>query len=91
LVGSLDILTYGPLLNLGATTIILIHRIQIFTLCYAKSIKVKSVYTATAIRAVKKAYVLKFPLIFKVIGSVGEQLMKTWHWYNDHVGGKRCH
>ena len=27
----------------------------------------------------------------KVIGSVGEPINEeAWHWYNDHVGGKRC-
>jgi acetyl-CoA synthetase len=26
----------------------------------------------------------------KVIGSVGEINEEAWHWYNDHVGDKRC-
>jgi acetyl-CoA synthetase len=27
----------------------------------------------------------------KVIGSVGEPINEeAWHWYNDHVGDKRC-
>jgi acetyl-CoA synthetase len=27
----------------------------------------------------------------KVIGSVGEPINEeAWHWYNDHVGAKRC-
>jgi acetyl-CoA synthetase len=29
--------------------------------------------------------------VLKVIGSVGEPINEeAWHWYNDHVGGKRC-
>jgi acyl-coenzyme A synthetase/AMP-(fatty) acid ligase len=34
----------------------------------------------------------KFPLAsLKVIGSVGEPINEeAWHWYNDHVGDKRC-
>jgi len=37
-------------------------------------------------------YVQKYPLeSLKVIGSVGEPINEeAWHWYNDHVGGKRC-
>jgi acetyl-CoA synthetase len=37
-------------------------------------------------------YVQPFPLkSLKVIGSVGEPINEeAWHWYNDHVGGKRC-
>ena len=37
-------------------------------------------------------YVQKFPLkTLKVIGSVGEPINEeAWHWYNDHVGDKRC-
>jgi acetyl-CoA synthetase len=29
---------------------------------------------------------------FKVIGSVGEPINEeeAWHWYNDHVGQKKC-
>jgi acetyl-CoA synthetase len=36
--------------------------------------------------------VQRFPLLsLKVIGSVGEPINEeAWHWYNDHVGGKRC-
>jgi acetyl-CoA synthetase len=27
----------------------------------------------------------------KVIGSVGEPINEeAWHWFNDHVGAKRC-
>jgi acetyl-CoA synthetase len=37
-------------------------------------------------------FVQRFPLkSLKVIGSVGEPINEeAWHWYNDHVGGKRC-
>ena len=37
-------------------------------------------------------YVQRFPLkSLKVIGSVGEPINEeAWHWYNAHVGGKRC-
>jgi acetyl-CoA synthetase len=35
-----------------------------------------------------KKYELKS---LKVIGSVGEPINEeAWHWYNDHVGAKRC-
>jgi acetyl-CoA synthetase len=58
--------------------------------------KVTQFYTApTAIRSLAKEnleYVQKYPLkSLKVIGSVGEPINEeAWHWYNDHVGGKRC-
>jgi acetyl-CoA synthetase len=37
-------------------------------------------------------YVQKYQLdTLKVIGSVGEPINEeAWHWYNDHVGDKRC-
>jgi acetyl-CoA synthetase len=37
-------------------------------------------------------YVQKYKLdTLKVIGSVGEPINEeAWHWYNDHVGDKRC-
>jgi acetyl-CoA synthetase len=58
--------------------------------------KITQFYTApTAIRALAKEsldYVQKYPLSsLRVIGSVGEPINEeAWHWYNDHVGGKRC-
>jgi acetyl-CoA synthetase len=58
--------------------------------------KITQFYTApTAIRSLAKEsldYVQPFPLkSLKVIGSVGEPINEeAWHWYNDHVGGKRC-
>jgi acetyl-CoA synthetase len=33
----------------------------------------------------------KTPFKTKVIGSVGEPINEeAWHWYNDHVGQKKC-
>lgn len=90
---------YGPLLN-GATTVIFegvpsYPDSSRFWQAIEKH-KVTHFYTApTAIRALAKEsldYVQKFPLSsLKVIGSVGEPINEeAWHWYNDHVGGKRC-
>ncbi len=90
---------YGPLLN-GATTVIFegVPSYPDFSRFWEviEKHKVTQFYTApTAIRALAKEsleYVQKFPLkSLKVIGSVGEPINEeAWHWYNDHVGGKRC-
>jgi len=90
---------YGPLLN-GATTVIFegIPSYPNFSRFWEviEKHKVNQFYTApTAIRSLAKEsidYVQKFPLSsLKVIGSVGEPINEeAWHWYNDHVGGKRC-
>ncbi|MFM2369540.1 MAG: hypothetical protein RL619_1850 [Bacteroidota bacterium] len=90
---------YGPLLN-GATTVIFegIPSYPDFSRFWEiiEKHKVTQFYTApTAIRALAKEsldYVQKYPLkSLKVIGSVGEPINEeAWHWYNDHVGGKRC-
>ena len=90
---------YGPLLN-GATTVLFegIPSYPTFSRFWETIEKhgVTHFYTApTAIRALAKEkleYVQKFPLAsLKVIGSVGEPINEeAWHWYNDHVGGKRC-
>lgn len=90
---------YGPLLN-GATTVIYegIPSYPDFSRFWEiiEKHKVTQFYTApTAIRSLAKenlSYVQKFPLkSLKVIGSVGEPINEeAWHWYNDHVGGKRC-
>jgi acetyl-CoA synthetase len=90
---------YGPLLN-GATTVLFegIPSYPDFSRFWEviEKHKVNQFYTApTAIRALAKEnldYVQKFPLrSLKVIGSVGEPINEeAWHWYNDHVGGKRC-
>ena len=90
---------YGPLLN-GATTVIFegvpsYPDHSRFWEVIEKH-KVTQFYTApTAIRALAKEsldFVERFPLSsLKVIGSVGEPINEeAWHWYNDHVGGKRC-
>jgi acetyl-CoA synthetase len=90
---------YGPLLN-GATTVIFegVPSYPDFSRFWEtiEKHKVTQFYTApTAIRALAKenmSYIQKFPLkSLKVIGSVGEPINEeAWHWYNDHVGGKRC-
>ena len=90
---------YGPLLN-GATTVIFegVPSYPNFSRFWQtiEKHKVTQFYTApTAIRALAKEkleYVQKFELkTLKVIGSVGEPINEeAWHWYNDHVGGKRC-
>lgn len=90
---------YGPLLN-GATTVMFegIPSYPDFSRFWEtiEKHKVTQFYTApTAIRSLAKenlSYVQKFPLkSLKVIGSVGEPINEeAWHWYNDHVGGKRC-
>lgn len=90
---------YGPLLN-GATTVMFegIPSHPDFSRYWQviEKHKVTQFYTApTAIRALSKEsvdYVKGFPLSsLKVIGSVGEPINEeAWHWYNDHVGGKRC-
>ncbi len=90
---------YGPLLN-GGTTVLFegVPSYPDFSRFWEviEKHKVTQFYTApTAIRALAKEsldYVQRFPLkSLKVIGSVGEPINEeAWHWYNDHVGGKRC-
>lgn len=90
---------YGPLLN-GATTVMFegIPSYPDFSRFWQviEKHKISQFYTApTAIRSLAKEsleYVQKFPLSsLRVIGSVGEPINEeAWHWYNDHVGGKRC-
>ncbi|RTY93652.1 acetate--CoA ligase [Flavobacterium sp. GT3R68] len=90
---------YGPLLN-GATSVIFegVPSYPDFSRFWEiiEKHKITQFYTApTAIRALAKEsvdYVQKYPLkSLKVIGSVGEPINEeAWHWYNDHVGGKRC-
>ena len=90
---------YGPLAN-GATTVMFEG-----TPTYPKpdrlwdvieKHKVTLFYTApTAIRALAKEsteWVEKKDLSsLRVIGSVGEPINdEAWHWYNDHVGKKKC-
>jgi acetyl-CoA synthetase len=90
---------YGPLLN-GATTVIFegVPSYPNFSRFWEviEKHKITQFYTApTAIRSLAKEsldFVQKYPLkSLKVIGSVGEPINEeAWHWYNDHVGGKRC-
>ncbi|MGG7035859.1 MAG: acetate--CoA ligase [Flavobacterium sp.] len=90
---------YGPLLN-GATTVLFegIPSYPDFGRFWEviDKHKVTQFYTApTAIRSLAKENVLwveKYDLSsLKVIGSVGEPINEeAWHWYNDHVGQKKC-
>jgi acetyl-CoA synthetase len=90
---------YGPLLN-GATTVMFegVPSYPDFSRFWQviEKHKVNQFYTApTAIRALAKEkldFVREYELkSLKVIGSVGEPINEeAWHWYNDHVGGKRC-
>ncbi|MBK5194875.1 MAG: acetate--CoA ligase [Proteiniphilum sp.] len=90
---------YGPLLN-GSTTVIFegtpsYPSYSRFWEVIQKH-KVSQFYTSpTAIRSLAKEkieYVQGFTLdSLKVIGSVGEPINEeAWHWYNDHVGNKKC-
>ena len=90
---------YGPLLN-GATTVIFegiptYPEPDRFWEVIEKH-KVTQFYTApTAIRSLAKEstdWVSKHNLdSLRVIGSVGEPINdEAWHWFNDHVGQKRC-
>ena len=90
---------YGPLLN-GATTVLFegIPSYPTYSRFWEviQKHKVNQFYTApTAIRSLAKErieFIQKFRLdTLKVIGSVGEPINEeAWHWYNDHVGNKRC-
>ena len=90
---------YGPLAN-GATTVIFegvptYPEPDRFWEVIEKH-KITQFYTApTAIRALAKEtteWVEKHDLSsLRVIGSVGEPINdEAWHWYNDHVGKKKC-
>ena len=90
---------YGPLAN-GATTLIFegvptYPEPDRFWAVIEKH-KVSLFYTApTAIRSLAKEtteWVEKHDLSsLRVIGSVGEPINdEAWHWYNDHVGKKKC-
>jgi len=90
---------YGPLLN-GGTTVIFegVPSYPDFSRYWQiiEKHKVSQFYTApTAIRSLEKENMefieqFKFKSL-KVIGSVGEPINEeAWHWYNDHVGKKRC-
>ncbi|WP_461532655.1 acetate--CoA ligase [Sinomicrobium sp.] len=90
---------YGPLAN-GATTV-MFEGVPSYP-DYGRfwevvdKHKVTQLYTApTAIRALGKEstdWVTKYDLSsLKVLGSVGEPINEeAWHWYNSHVGDKKC-
>ncbi|WP_430612975.1 acetate--CoA ligase [Flavobacterium sp. JP2137] len=90
---------YGPLLN-GATTVIFegvpSHPTYSRFWDIIDKYKITQFYTApTAIRSLMAqdySFVNKHDLSsLRVIGSVGEPLNEeAWHWYNDHVGKKKC-
>ena len=92
-------IVYGPLAN-GATTVMFegVPSYPDFGRFWdiVQKHKVTQFYTApTAIRALAKEnldFVSKYDLSsLKVLGTVGEPINEeAWHWYNDHVGNKKC-
>ncbi|MDO4229418.1 MAG: acetate--CoA ligase [Capnocytophaga sp.] len=90
---------YGPLLN-GATTVMFegIPSYPDYGRFWevVEKHKVTQFYTApTAIRSLAKQSIelpAKYDLSsLKILGSVGEPINEeAWHWYNDHIGKKRC-
>ncbi|MFT5737152.1 MAG: acetyl-CoA synthetase [Maribacter sp.] len=92
-------IVYGPLAN-GATTVMFegIPSYPNFGRFWdvVQKHKVTQFYTApTAIRALAKEnldFVTNHDLSsLKVLGTVGEPINEeAWHWYNDHVGDKKC-
>ncbi|MDT0607803.1 acetate--CoA ligase [Croceitalea rosinachiae] len=92
-------IVYGPLAN-GATTVMFegVPSYPDFGRFWdvVQKHKVSQFYTApTAIRALAKEnldFVTKYDLSsLKVLGTVGEPINEeAWHWYNDHVGEKKC-
>ena len=92
-------IVYGPLAN-GATTVMFegVPSYPDFGRFWdiVQKHKITQFYTApTAIRALAKEnldYVNNHDLSsLKVLGTVGEPINEeAWHWYNDHVGEKKC-
>ncbi|GMN11303.1 acetate--CoA ligase [Croceitalea sp. MTPC9] len=92
-------IVYGPLAN-GATTVMFegVPSYPDYGRFWdvVQKHKVTQFYTApTAIRALAKEnldFVSKYDLSsLKVLGTVGEPINEeAWHWYNDHVGDKKC-
>ncbi|PWL39125.1 acetate--CoA ligase [Flagellimonas aquimarina] len=92
-------IVYGPLTN-GATTVMFegVPSYPDFGRFWeiVQKHKITQFYTApTAIRALAKEnldFVTKYDLSsLKVLGTVGEPINEeAWHWYNDHVGEKKC-
>lgn len=92
-------IVYGPLAN-GATTVMFegVPSYPDYGRFWevVQKHKVTQFYTApTAIRALAKEnldFVTEYDLSsLKVLGTVGEPINEeAWHWYNDHVGDKKC-
>ena len=92
-------IVYGPLAN-GATTVMFegVPSYPDFGRFWniVHKHKITQFYTApTAIRALAKEnldFVTGHDLSsLKVLGTVGEPINEeAWHWYNDHVGDKKC-
>ena len=92
-------IVYGPLAN-GATTVMFegVPSYPDFGRFWdvIQKHKITQFYTApTAIRALAKEnlnFVTEHDLSsLKVLGTVGEPINEeAWHWYNDHVGDKKC-
>ncbi|MEM8846216.1 MAG: acetate--CoA ligase [Bacteroidota bacterium] len=92
-------IVYGPLAN-GATTVMFegVPSYPDFGRFWdiVQKHKITQFYTApTAIRALAKEnldFITKYDLSsLKVLGTVGEPINEeAWHWYNDHVGDKKC-
>lgn len=92
-------IVYGPLAN-GATTLMFegVPSYPDFGRFWdvVQKHKVTQFYTApTAIRALAKEnlnFVTEHDLSsLKILGTVGEPINEeAWHWYNDHVGDKKC-
>ncbi|NAY91188.1 acetate--CoA ligase [Muricauda sp. JGD-17] len=92
-------IVYGPLAN-GATTVMFegVPSYPDYGRFWeiVQKHKITQFYTApTAIRALAKEnldFVTKYDLSsLKVLGTVGEPINEeAWHWYNDHVGDKKC-
>ncbi|MBQ4820982.1 acetate--CoA ligase [Aquimarina sp. MMG016] len=92
-------IVYGPLAN-GATTVMFegVPSYPDFGRFWdiVEKHKITQFYTApTAIRALAKEnldHVTNRDLSsLKVLGTVGEPINEeAWHWYNDHVGEKKC-
>jgi len=92
-------IVYGPLAA-GATSV-MFGGVPTFPGCgrfweVCEKHKVNQFYTApTAIRALAKFstdFVTQYDLSsLKVLGTVGEPINEeAWHWYNEHVGKKKC-
>jgi acetyl-CoA synthetase len=92
-------IVYGPLAN-GATTVMFegVPSYPDYSRFWdiVDKHKITQLYTApTAIRALAKEnldYVTSHNLSsLRILGTVGEPINEeAWHWYNDHIGKKKC-